>query len=244
MLPIKETEGVVLRFRERRIDMKLLALLLTFCIPTIMVAQVSSTPVGLPPVDLTPEKQITSLPFGDVTPRYRPQNYSHIFGFASVTDFGFAGRTYFSLGTRAETTPELSIGFIKMNSSTLPGVSLAGYVYSQGLFILPVYLGVRYNLYEERVGSFDWSWYVRGGGGPAVGMLTPIGLGFFDSLNRTTFHFGAGAYGATGLEFIFNEYLTFFVQGGADYVGFFSDVGSRQNFVGPTLSIGFGKLLP
>ncbi|MDH3252570.1 MAG: hypothetical protein OEM41_07245 [Ignavibacteria bacterium] len=224
--------------------MKMLAMLLLFCIPTILVAQVPSTAAGLPPVNLTPEKQVSSLPFGDVTPRYGAGNYSHILGFASVTDFGFAGRTYFSLGTRAETTPELSVGFIKMNSSSLPPIALNGYIYSQGLFILPVYVGVRYNLYEDRTSSFEWSWYVRGGGGPAVGMLTPVGLGFFDSLNRMTFHFGAGAYAATGLEFIFNEYMTFFIQGGADYVGFFSEVGSRQNFVGPTLSIGFGKLLP
>lgn len=224
--------------------MKLVTILVVLCLPTLLLAQGSSAPGAFPGVDLTPERQISSIPSSVVTPHYRPGHYSHILGFASVTDFGLAGRTYFSLGTRANTTPELSFGFIRMNSSILPQVSLAGYVYSQGLFILPVYLGVRYNLYEERNSSFEWSWYVRGGGGPAIGMLTPLGLGFFDSIDRMTFHFGAGAYAATGLEFIFSEYMTFFIQGGADYVGFFNDIGGRQNFVGPTLSIGFGKLLP
>jgi hypothetical protein len=224
--------------------MKLVSVLVALCLPTLLLAQATSSPEAPPIADLTPEQQISSLPFTTATPRFRPGDYSHIFGFVSVTNFGLAGRTYFSLGARAETTPELSVGFISMNQSLVPQVSVAGYVYSQGLFVLPVYVGVRRNLYQENTGSFEWSWYVRGGGGPAVGMLAPAGLGFFDALDRTTFHFGAGAYAATGLEFIFNEYLTFFIQGGADYVGFFGDVGDRQNFVGPTLSVGFGRLLP
>jgi hypothetical protein len=218
--------------------MKIISLFLTLCVALPAVAQVN----GLHTPDLTTEEQRSSMPFGGAGDRFDAK--SHILGFASVADFGFSGRAYFSLGRRSALTPELSVGLVRINGSYLPSTILDGYVYSQGLFILPLYVGARYNLYQERTASFHWSWYVRGGGGPTIGTLVPVGVGFLNALDRMTFHFGAGAYAATGLEFVFNDYMTFFIQGGADYVGFFGTVGNRQTFAGPTLSIGFGKLIP
>ncbi len=218
--------------------MKITCLLLSLCLTLPAVAQVNV----LHPPSLTGGEQLSSMRFGGAVDRFDAK--SHILGFASVADFGFSGRAYFSLGNRRGVTPELSIGIVRINSTFLPSIILDGYVYSQGLFILPLYAGVRYNITQERTGSFLWSWYVRGGGGPTIGTLVPIGVGFLDALDRMTFHFGAGAYAATGLEIVFNDYMTFFVQGGAEYVGFFGNVGNRQTFAGPTLSVGFGKLIP
>jgi hypothetical protein len=172
-------------------------------------------------------------------------SYGHAIGFLNVTTFGLAGRGYFSLGgRRGATTMELSTGLTYTNPSLMADTYLAGYRYSQGLFLLPAYFGVRYNLFEGRAGNVEWSHFVRGGAGPVVGMLTPLGLGFLESLDRLSFHWGAGGYAATGLEFTFDETYSFFMQLGADYTGFFHRVGDRRDFVGPSFAIGFGRLIP
>ena len=224
--------------------MKRFGLTIAICIAATALGQEGGPPPPVPG-DSNPVGRNVS-PFGSVRENLvRAQtSYGHALGFVNVTSFGVSGRGYLSLGRRDQTTMEFSSGFLRMNSSYIPETYLSGYIYSQGLFILPAYLGVRYNIIEERTGSFDWSWFIRGGGGPAVGMLTPIGLGFFESLSRTSFHWGAGAYAATGLEFTFDGQYTVFMQGGADYVGFFKQIGDRDNFAGPSFSIGFGRLLP
>lgn len=168
----------------------------------------------------------------------------HLFGFANATSFGLAGRVYLSLAPRTQTTPELSLGVFSISHDLVAQTFINGYLYSQGLFILPAYIGVRYNIAGDRSGSFEWNWYVRGGGGPAVGMLTPLGLWFLESISLSTFHLGVGAYAATGIEVTFDDSYSVFLQGGADYVGFLRRVGDRSSFVGPSVSIGFGRLIP
>jgi hypothetical protein len=222
--------------------MKRLALMTAFCFAATVWAQ-EPPPPG--PGDSNPVGRNIS-PFGSVRENLvRAQtSYGHALGFVNVTDFGISGRGYFSLGKRDQTTMEISTGFLRMNPSYIPDTRLDGYIYSQGLFIMPAYLGVRYNIIEERARNIDWSWFVRGGGGPAVGMLTPLGLDFFDSFSKTSFHWGVGAYAATGIEVTFSGQYTVFMQGGADYLGFFNRIGDRSNFAGPSFSIGFGKLIP
>ena len=138
----------------------------------------------------------------------------------------------------------MSIGFLRMNSGYVPQTFIDGYTYSQGLFVLPVYFGLRYNILEDRTAGFDWSWFVRGGGGPTVGMMVPLSISFLDAVDRSTFHFGLGAFTATGIEMAFDQSYTVFMQGGTDYVGFFRPIGDRSNFIGPSFSIGFGKMIP
>ena len=75
-------------------------------------------------------------------------------------------------------------------------------------------------------------------------MLTPLGLDFFESLARMSFHWGVGGYAATGLEFTFDQTYSFFFQAGVDYTGFFHSAGGRSSFGGPSLAIGFGRLIP
>ena len=222
--------------------MKLSVLVMTICIAAMAWGQGTGQSPQSPSVDAPGKDRVVPLT-EVILMRARP-SYGHALGFVNVTDFSLSGRGYISLGKRQQTTPELSFGFLRMNSSSVPETFINGYVYTQGLFVLPLYLGVRYNLIEESAGNVNWSWFLRGGGGPAVGMLAPIGLGFFDSFNRTSFHFGIGASAATGVEFSFDNQYTIFMQGGADYLGFFRQIGDRGNFFGPSFSIGFGKLLP
>lgn len=217
--------------------MKRLALLMF-----AVASQVLSQDIGSLPGQDIPRPGVS--PFQKLSSFRGNGSYNHVMGFLNVTSFGLSGRTYISLSPRDQVTPEMSIGFLRMNSGYVPQTFIDGYTYSQGLFVLPVYFGLRYNLAEDRTAGFDWSWFVRGGGGPAVGMLTPLSLSFFDALDRSTVHFGVGVFAATGLEFTFNESYTVFMQGGADYTGFFRPIGDRSSFIGPSFSIGFGKLIP
>jgi hypothetical protein len=207
-----------------------------------VASQALSQDIGSLPAQDIPRPGVS--PFQKLSSFRGNGSYSHVIGFLSITSFGLSGRTYISLAPRDQVTPELSVGLLRMNSGYVPQTLVGGYTYSQALLVLPVYFGVRYNLAEGGTAGFDWSWFVRGGGGPAVGMLTPLSLSFFDALDRSTFHFGAGVFAATGLEFTFNESYTVFVQGGADYTGFFRPIGDRHDFFGPSFSIGFGKLIP
>lgn len=205
-----------------------------------LAASALSQSVPTPPIPSVDIPQVSQVALANRV----MHSSGHILGFVNIADFGISGRSYISLSDRSRTTPELSVGFMRLNPSYVSETFLNGYVYSQGLFILPAYLGFRYNILEDRFSTLDWSWYVRGGGGPAVGMLTPIGLGFFDSFEHTSFHLGVGAYAATGIEFVFGEQYSLFFQGGADYLGFARPVGDRSNFLGPSFSVGIGRLIP
>ncbi|RPH36424.1 hypothetical protein EHM92_04535 [bacterium] len=172
-------------------------------------------------------------------------SYGHALGFVNVTSFGLAGRAYFSLGGRRDASMmELSTGLVRANSSLIADTYLGGYRYAQGLFMIPAYFGMRYDLFKGQAGTMDWSHFVRGGLGPVLGLLTPLGFGFFESLNHTSFHWGAGGYAATGVEFTFDQSYSVFLQAGVDYTGFFRPVGDRTYFGSPSFAIGFGKLIP
>jgi hypothetical protein len=172
-------------------------------------------------------------------------SYGQSLGSLTVSSYWLSGRGYFRLGGQ-KSTPllELSTGVGYVNSSFVSDTYLGGYRYDQGLFMIPAYIGLRYNLFEGQLGTAVWSHFVRGGAGPVVGMLTPIGLDFYESLNHVSFHWGLGGYAATGLEFTFDQTYSFFLQAGIDYTGFFHPVGGRTYFGGPSLAIGFGRLTP
>lgn len=172
-------------------------------------------------------------------------SHGHAMGFLNVTSFSLGGRGYFSLGgRRGFSVLELSTGLVAANASLIPETYLRGYRYAQGLFMIPAYLGVRFNLFEGHAGSMDWSQFIRGGAGPVMGMLTPLGLEFFESMSRTSFHWGIGGYAVTGLEFTYDQSYNVFLQVGLDYTGFLHPIGDRRYFGGPSFAIGFGKLIP
>ncbi len=172
-------------------------------------------------------------------------SYGHAMGFLNVTSFSIGGRGYFSLGgRRGASMLELSTGLVAANASLIPETYLRGYRYSQGLFMIPAYLGMRYNLFEGEAGASEWSHFVRGGLGPVMGMLTPLGLEFFESMSRTSFHWGAGGYAMTGIDFTFDQSYNVFLQVGVDYTTFFHPIGDRTYLGGPSFAIGFGRLIP
>jgi hypothetical protein len=172
-------------------------------------------------------------------------SYGQSLGSLTVSSYGLAGRGYFRLGRqRGASMMELSTGLGYANSSLVSDTYLGGYRYEQGLFMIPLYIGIRYNLFEGQTGTVDWSHFIRGGAGPVVGMLTPLGLEFFESLNHISFHWGLGGYAATGLEFVLDQSYSFFLQAGLDYTGFLHPVGGRTYFGSPSFAIGFGRLIP
>jgi hypothetical protein len=219
--------------------LSIIALLLA-C-PALAQEQLPSLPSAMPPGIA----RVSPIVSAEQAVAHARSSYGRSLGALNVTSYGLAGRGYFSLGgRRGASTMELSTGLTYTNPSLITDTYLAGYRYAQGLFMIPVYLGVRYNLFDGHAGMVDWSHFVRGGAGPVVGMLTPLGLGFFESLDRTSFHWGAGGYATTGLEFTFDQSYSFFLQAGLDYTGFFHPIGDRSSFGGPSFAFGFGKLIP
>ena len=219
----------------------LFAIALLFACPVLAQDQSPSLPSAMPPGIA----RVSPIVSAEQQLAHARSSYGQSLGSLTVSSYGLAGRGYFRLGRqRGASMTELSTGLGYANSSFVSDTYLAGYRYEQGLFMIPVYLGMRYNLFEGQAGATDWSHFVRGGAGPVVGMLTPVGLEFFESLSHISFHWGLGGYAATGLEFTFDQTYSFFLQAGIDYTGFFHPVGDRTYFGGPSFAIGFGRLIP
>jgi hypothetical protein len=212
-----------------------------FACPLLAQEQSSS----LPSPTLPGIARVSPLVSAEKRLAFARSSFGQSLGALNVSSFGLAGRGYFSIGGRqGGSTMELSTGLGYANPSLISDTYLGGYRYAQGLFMVPIYFGMRYNLFEGQAGNVDWIHFLRGGAGPVVGMLTPLGLEFFESLSRLSFHWGLGGYAATGLEFIFDRDYSFFLQAGIDYTGFFRPVGDRTYFGSPSFAIGFGRLIP
>ena len=136
------------------------------------------------------------------------------------------------------------IGFGRAHSSFVPASFVNGTQYTRALYLVPVYIGMRITLASSGGSPVSWSWYLRGGAGPTFGLLTPMGLELFDALRVSTFHWGLGVYGATGLEFVVNNTVAFFVQLGAEGVGFVRSIEDRSSLIGPSVTFGVGRLMP
>jgi len=169
---------------------------------------------------------------------------SHILGGVHLSALGLVGTAAFSLADRRDPTAELVIGFGRAHSSYVPAALIDGILYSQALHVVPVYLGMRFTLARGGRTPVSWSWYVRGGAGPALGLVTPMGLEFFDALRASTFHWGLGLYAATGLEFVVDNSVAFFVQVGAEGMGFVPSIDDRSALLGPSVTFGVGRLFP
>jgi hypothetical protein len=212
-----------------------------FTCPLLAQEQPSSLTSSMPPG----VARVSPIVSAEQRLAFARSSYGQSMGALNVTSFGLAGRGYFTLGgRRGSSAMELSTGLTYANPSLITDTYLGGYRYEQGLFMIPLYFGMRYNLFDGQAGTVDWSHFVRGGAGPVVGMLTPLGLEFFESLSHISFHWGLGGYAATGMEFIFDRTYSFFVQAGLDYTGFFHPVGGRTYFGSPSFAIGFGRLIP
>lgn len=219
----------------------LVVTVLLFACPVLAQDQSPSLPSAIPPGIA----RVSPIVSAEQRLAYARSSYGQSLGALNFTSFGLAGKGYFNLGgRRGAASTELSTGLTYANPSLITDTYLGGYRYEQGLFMVPVYLGMRYNLFVGQAGAVDWSHFIRGGAGPVVGMLTPLGLEFFESLSHISFHWGIGGYAATGLEFIFDQSYSFFFQAGLDYTGFFHPVGGQTYFGSPSFAIGFGRLIP
>jgi hypothetical protein len=169
---------------------------------------------------------------------------SHVLGGLHLSALGVVGTAAFSLSDQRDRTAEVVIGFGRAHSAYVPDALINGVLYAQALHILPVYLGLRLTLARGGGTPVSWSWYVRGGAGPALGLVTPLGLEFFDALRASTFHWGLGVYAASGLEFVVDNSVAFFVQVGAEGIGFLPSLDDRSALLGPSVTFGVGRLLP
>jgi hypothetical protein len=169
---------------------------------------------------------------------------SHVLGGLHLSALGLVGTAAFSLSEQRDRTAEVVVGFGRAHSSYVPDALINGILYTQALHILPVYLGLRFTLARGGGTPVSWSWYVRGGAGPALGLVTPMGLEFFDALRATTVHWGLGVYAASGLEFVVDHSVALFVQVGAEGIGFLPSLNDRSALLGPSVTFGVGRLLP
>jgi len=206
--------------------------LLLFCISGTLLAQ--DFPRAAPDLAYPRPSKAMSAP--------RPS--SHLQGGVHLSALGLMGTAAFSLADRRERTTELVVGVGRAHSSYVPAALIDGILYSQALHVLPVYLGMRFTLAGGGTTPVSWSWYVRGGAGPALGLVTPMGLEFFDALRASTFHWGLGLYAATGLEFVVENSVAFFVQVGAEGIGFIPSIDDRSALLGPSVTFGVGRLFP
>ena len=105
--------------------------------------------------------------------------------------------------------------------------------------VVPMFAGARYDWSVTRTRMFEWRQYSVVGAGPVMGVEFPESYGFWQTLGKLGFRWGAGMYAGIGSELHFSEGVTVVAQLELDGIGFLSPLLNRKTFLGPSFSIGF-----
>lgn len=158
-----------------------------------------------------------------------------------VSSFGSGGIGLFSLPSLSPFSWQFGAGLFSIS-----GVADRQYrstLVNERALALPLYTGVRYDVYRGSGGSVNYAIFGSLIGGPVIGMSVPDRSGFSATLEATKFRWGAGGQAALGFEMFFSERWAGYVQAGVDAVGFTRELGSEKGYFGPAFGLGFGRLL-
>jgi len=158
-----------------------------------------------------------------------------------VSSFGSGGIAYYTLASLSPLNWQFGTGMFVFND--VPDRHYGGTLVDETALALPLYTGIRYDLYRSSDAVLDYALFSSIIGGPVIGMGIPNQAGFVDNLSGTQFRWGAGGQLSLGLEMFFSERWAGYVQAGVDAVGFTRPLGGEKSYFGPAVGLGFGRII-
>lgn len=159
----------------------------------------------------------------------------------SVSTFASGGTAYFTLPSLSPLSWQFGVGVFSF--ADVPDRQYRGTLVRETALAFPMYAGMRYDLYRSADTSVDYVLFGTLIGGPVFGLAIPDRSGFNNRLEAMQMRWGGGGQVAIGLEVFFSERWAGYIQGGVDAVGFTRTFGSERGYVGPTIGIGFGRII-
>ena len=158
-----------------------------------------------------------------------------------VSSFGSGGVAYYTLASMSPLNWQFGTGMFIF--SDVPDRNYAGTLVDERALALPLYTGVRYDLYRSTEATLDYAIFSSLVGGPVIGMGIPDRSGFANSISAAQFRWGAGGQASLGIEMFFSERWAGYIQAGVDAVGFTRPLGGEKGYLGPAFGLGFGRIL-
>jgi hypothetical protein len=158
-----------------------------------------------------------------------------------VSSFGSGGIALYTMPSYNPLSWQFGIGLFSFND--VPDRHYRGTLVSETVLALPLYTGIRYDLYRAGAKSIHYTVFSSFIGGPVIGMGIPDRSGFTNSLEAAHVRWGAGGQAALGIEVFFSERWAGYIQAGIDAVGFTRTLGTEQGYLGPAIGLGFGRVL-
>ncbi len=187
------------------------------------------------------EKSYTQFVFGESELAFRQQQSNRTRFIPGVSTYGSGGIAYYTLHSLSPFSWQFGAGFFSFND--VPDRHYRGTLVDETALALPIYTGIRYDLYRASDQVVDYTVFSSFIGGPVIGMAIPDGSGFANVLSATQFRWGAGGQAALGIEVFFSERWAGYVQAGVDAVGFTRPLGGEKGYLGPAIGLGFGRIL-
>jgi len=179
--------------------------------------------------------------FSESETAFRQQPSSRTRFVPGVSSFGSGGIAYYTMASLSPLSWQFGTGLFSF--SDVPDRRYRGTLVNETALALPLYAGVRYDLYRSGQESIHYAIFSSFIGGPVIGMGIPGRSGFTNSFQAAQLRWGAGGQAALGIEVFFSGRWAGYVQAGVDAVGFTRPLGADKGYFGPAIGLGFGRVL-
>jgi hypothetical protein len=159
----------------------------------------------------------------------------------SVTSFGSGGIGYVALPSPGAFSLQFGAGVYSLTD--VPERRFRNTLVNETALAVPMYTGMRYDMYRAVDRSLDYTIFGSLIGGPVVGMSIPHQSGIANSMEALQLRWGAGGQAALGIEVFFSERWAGYAQLGVDGMGFTRRLGGERGYFGPAVGLGFGRIL-
>lgn len=166
---------------------------------------------------------------------------SNYFGFTGgVTSFGAGAQFGKSWLVKEGFHTQLNAQMISvLEDNPYSGYNLHGpnYNYTGNVMLLPVFFGVRRDLWYEQFQDAVLP-YIEAGAGPVLGFNFPYGYGFFGQFSHAAVALTAGAFIGSGLDYSMGKKTVGSINVRYNFIRFPGELGGRIDY--SSLSIAFG----
>ncbi len=159
----------------------------------------------------------------------------------NVTTFGSGGVAYYSLPSFG--TVSWHFGFGLYGLTDLPDRFYRGTLVDQRALAVPLYTGIKYDLLRTAGETIDLTLFTTLIGGPVFGMQMPATSDVRSDLAAMQLRWGLGGQSMLGVEVMFGEYWSGYMQAGVDMIGFTRDLGGKSAYFGPAFGLGIGRVI-
>lgn len=172
---------------------------------------------------------------------FQQESFSRTRFVPGVSTFGSGGIAYYTMASLSPLSWQFGSGMFSI--SDIPDRQYRGRLVNETALALPLYTGIRYDLYRSGDEATHFALFSSVIGGPVIGMGIPDRSGFTNSIQGAQLRWGGGGQAVLGIEVFFTERWAGYVQAGVDAVGFTRPLGASKGYFGPAFGLGFGRVL-